>query len=256
MLRLLPERLSAGLFHGNFWLRGRRPEISHSISSAATVGEQSLLFGLETILDERASLLQKGSRLALTVSDCVGRIITIPWQEKLHSQSELNAYARICFEKQGVVVGDDWAIRTTFLRFRSTGIAYALSNEWLCNLEKITRKRGLTLTSVMPVSAAAFYNQSRNRSSGQTLWLLREDSRATALVYDNAGVRGYEMEPATATGLDCRVRLARKISGLHNNILSVHDWSSAPTDTAIPGKWAADSFPSANVQHVQRNFWG
>jgi hypothetical protein len=221
-----PEKLRAGLFPGRCWLQGRRAVTTHSLSLAPSIGSTGLLRAMETMLDERADVLRKGSRLTVTVSDSAAAITTLPWHDALHRTAELESYARICFEKQGIVVDGDWVLRVAFRRYRETGIAYALPRDWLVELAQSTSARGLRLTTVLPLTAAAYFESQFRRTGEVALQMLREENHASALIYSGASLVGRDVEPVTASGIESGVRLLRRVSASHSNIARVVEWSS------------------------------
>lgn len=255
MSPLWPERISAGLFPGRFWLEGRRAAVQHSLRSAPLPGTAPLSHGLEALLDERADAIRKGSRIALTVSDGVAAVIALPWQDDLHGTDELEAYARICFEKQGLKIDEGWIIRTVFRHYRATGIAYALPRAWLTDLLQLLGGRGLKLTGVLPVTAAAFCGQRIDRGGGRTLLLLREETRISALIYGLGKLQGYDVEPATTSGRDAGLRLLRRISGGNGDIARLLEWSSESPAQAKPEHGASLCLPGTEVRALPRTIW-
>lgn len=220
------ETVRGGLFPGHCWLQGRRAAIAQSLRLPPSVGPAGLLRAMETMLDERTDVLRKASRLTLTTSDSVAAITMLPWQDALHRQAELENYARVCFEKKGIVVDRNWVLRVAFQRYRAAGIAYALPRDWLLELAQLISARGLRLQTVLPVTAAAYFGIRSRGDDGVTLRLLREENRTSALVYSGANLVGRDVEPVTVSGTESGVRLMRRVSACHSNIARVVEWSS------------------------------
>jgi hypothetical protein len=210
---------------------------------------------MEAMLNEHAVVLRKGSRISLTVSDSVAAIATLPWLDALHRQTELENYARICFEKQGVVVDDNWVLRVAIRRYRSMGIAYAIPRDWLAELVQLTGAKGLRLTTVLPISAAAYFGTRAYRGGGLTLQLLREENRASALIYDGAHLVGCDVEAVTASANESGVRLLRRIGASHGKITRVVDWSSEPHEHAKVANFISLCLPEAETSLLHHGAW-
>jgi hypothetical protein len=250
-----PETLSAGLFPGHCWLQGRRAAIGNSHWCAPAIDSATLLRAMETMLDERAGALRKGGQLTLVVSDSIAAITMLPWQEALQRPAELESYARICLEKQGVRVDGSWVLRTAFRQFRGAGIAFALSRDWLTELVELVTARRLQLKAVLPITAAAYVGHHFSRRGVQTLLLLREAIRTSALIYGGEKLLGRDVEPVTAAGQESGVRLLRRIAASHENIARVIDWSTEPPEQACVAKFISLCLPKAEICLVNRGAW-
>lgn len=255
MLRLWPETIYVGLFPGQCWLQDGRIQAEPSLPLAQSSDPLSLLRALETMLDDKASVLRKGSRLAISVSDSVAAATSLPWQEELLSPKELHAYAQACFEKQDVTIDEKWVMRAEFRQHRSTGLAYALPQAWLTALVELVGARGLQLSRVLPVSAAAYCAQTFTQKEGRTLVLLREARRIGALVYGENGFLGCDVEPITTSNEISGVRLLRRISACYDDIRSVHVWSAELTEQIQPADYILTCLEQVEVHNVCRGAW-
>jgi hypothetical protein len=241
VLRLWPESIHIGLFAKHCWLqRGGRDAKVHSYSSQGA-GADALLRTLENMLDDRNQPLAPGSRLHLTVSDTVARVIALPWQEALQASEELQLYAQACFEQLGIRIDADWILRTEFRRFRTTGLAFALPRGWLLKAESLVAKRKLHLGGVLPVSAAAYYHHRPDKASERSVLLLREDHRCTALVYGRHRLLGHDMEPVTASPQLSEQRLLQRITADHGAAQALVCWSPVPPGEVTEPIPATDS---------------
>ncbi|MBI3716537.1 MAG: hypothetical protein HY255_11140 [Betaproteobacteria bacterium] len=253
MSLLWPETIHAGLFPGSFWLDARRPAVRHALQGEAQPGGAHLLRGLEALITERAAALRKGSRLSVAVSDGIAKISSLPWQDNLQHPAELEEYARVWFEKQGWTLDADWVIRTVFRQYRGAGIAYALPRRWLTELLELLHSRNLLLARVLPVTVAAYCRQASPRKPGNTVLLLREPFRTSALLYGQGKLSGYSVEPVTTGGGDAVARLLRRSQGFSGSGGVLLDWSSELAERTAP---QAGVLPSGtDVRLLHRSHW-
>lgn len=255
MLRLWPETIYVGLFPGQCWLQSKRIEAEPSLRLGQSTDPQTLLHALESMLDDPAYALRKGSRLAISVSDSVAAVISLPWQEALQSPEELHSYAQACFEKQGVKIDEKWVMRTEFRRHRSTGMAYALPQAWLTALTKLIDARGLQLTRVLPVSAAAYCAQPLKQNECRTLVLLQETQRISALVYAGKEFLGRDIEPVTTSIETSAVRLLLRLSVCYDDIRSVQVWSAELAGQIQPADYIFTCLGKVEVHNISRGAW-
>ncbi|MDQ1813297.1 hypothetical protein RBA41_08275 [Massilia sp. CCM 9210] len=256
MSPLWPKKLSAGLFPGHCW-------IGDAVHADAVADErqdaqdpEALLASFDSLLLAQTAMLAKGGDVTLVVSDSVAMIATLPWRDALLAQDEVNAYARICFEQQGIDMDERWVMHAAFLTFRGAGLAYALPRQWLDKLVSLLGARGLRLARVLPLSALAYSRQCRFPSSGQAVILLREAERASALVYDKTGLRGIDAEALVGNAELSGARLLRRIGIHHPDIRTVWDWPvSMSVPVAVPD-YIATCLPAAVVHPVPRHTWG
>lgn len=254
MSPLWPESIYVGLFPGHCWLQ-RAGLAEHSFIIPEFFEPAALLLGLEKMLDEQSRPVRKGSRLALTISDSIASITTLPWQEELRRPAELDSYARICFDKLGIALGEDWVLHTEFRHYGGMGLAYAVPRAWLETLVEIIRARGLRLISALPLSAAAYSRQRFDGPGAPALLLLQERNRSSALIFNNKGLAGYDVEPYARSAQDTRMRLLNRVGSGHEKISQVACWSydrseSDPSINLIP-----KSLTDAKLFHLKRNAW-
>lgn len=251
MLRLWPDTLRVGLFPGHCWLQGRQKSAQLSVQAAA--GAADLLPSLEAMLGDSAKTVRKGSRVKLTVSDSLAAIVALPWQDALQSPAELQNYAQIHFEKQGLSIDSNWVIHTEFRRYREMGLAYAMPRNYLSELEQIVLTKGLRLKSALPISAAAYCGRRLARKNARTLFLLHEASRTSALIYGEQGLLGYDVEAATGSGQDSSKRLLLRILASYDNFGHVVDWSSEPQPR--PTQFISDLMPGIGISTLSGSAW-
>lgn len=193
MLRLWPEQVTVGLFPGHCWLR-RRGRSSPGIDTAQA-GTDSLAPAFDSLLAATAPL--RGARLDLVVSDRAARIAPLPWQERLGSRSEWEAYARAAHDAAGMALDGGWACVPAVRRYGEQGLALALPVGWLATLEEIARRHGGRLRTVMPLSGAAYWSPRRWMPAKGTSWLLLQESeQVTLLSFSGRSSIGYDTQPA------------------------------------------------------------
>lgn len=255
MLRLWPDSISVGLFPGQCWLHSRRIKQEPSRNLSLSTDPQALLQGLEAMLDDKAGVIRKGSRLTIVVSDSIAALVTLPWQEELRSPEELASYATACFENQGIEMNDSWVMRTEFRRYQATGIAYALPTAWLTQLLDLLKSRGLRLQRVIPISAAAYCAEQRPKTQNQRLVLLQENHRTSAFIYDQSGLLGVDIEPVVTSREVSGTRLLRRISARFHDITHVGLWSPELPEQALAADFIVACLDKVTVQGLDRGAW-
>jgi hypothetical protein len=255
VLRLWPDSISAGLFPGQCWLRSRRIKQEPSLNLGLSTDPQALLHALEVMLDDRAGVIRKGSRLTIVVSDSIGALVTLPWQKELRSPEELASYAKACFENQGIVMDESWVMRTEFRRYQAMGIAYALPQTWLMQLIELLKVRGLRLQRVIPISAAAYCAEQQPAKQNQRLVLLQESHRTTAFTYNKSGLVGIDIEPVVTSREVSGTRLLRRISARFNKITYVGLWSPELAEQRHAADYIQACLEKVTVQALDRGVW-
>lgn len=255
MSPLWPETYYAGLFPGHCWLQRGRKAPPQALQSAPTFDPLALLRALEQMLDEQTKSARKGSRVVITVSDSMATTVPMPWQEALSRPAEIDSYAQICFEKAGMSIDADWVMRAEFRHFGGMGLAYALPRAWLEELLTLTQAKGLRLTAVLPLSAAAYCRQRFRNKKGSTLLLLQEAHRSSAMVYGKEGLLGYDVEPLTRSLDETRLRLLRRVASGYADIARVACWSSDASEPEPSKAIIARCWPDAEAECLQHDAW-
>jgi hypothetical protein len=250
---LWPDTLNAGLFPGSSWLQAGRK--AATVNEPAAADAATMADALQAMLDTGAEKLRAKSRLRILVSDSVAAITVLPWQEALLQPREIENYARICFEKLGVELGADWVLHAGFRHFGGMGIAYALPRKWLAELARISSARKLKLESVLPISAAAFFNYRRDRGRPLTVLLLREENRTSALIVGANGLAGRDVEPVITSAEESGTRLLRRIEVSYPAVTRVIDWSTASPAHAMAAPYVPACLPNARSSLVPRGYW-
>jgi hypothetical protein len=251
---LWPEVLSIGLFPGACWLRRARGTET-PIQCEPGADPHAMLLALASFLDADKAI-RKGSRVDVTVSNCMAAITALPWQGNLHRPAELQSYAQVVFETLGMTIDDSWAMHVEFQRHGATGLAYALPKAWMTALIELLEKRGLRLRTILPVSAAAYCRHKTSRSIGNTLLLLQDAAQSSAMVFDGAGMVGYDVEPVIGSAAESSIRLLKRMSARYERIAQIFHWSPVAPDAAPSMHFVADCFPDAKVSLLARSAWG
>lgn len=254
MLRLWPETLHAGLFPGHAWLAGgtrREPLQRHpaAIDGAGLLNELQAMFAL---LPPSAG---RRRHLHLLVSDSLAAVTTLPWQERLHGQGEMAAYADACFERGGLTLDGSWVKHNGFRQFRHAGIAYALPQAWLSALVAMCAAHQVRLQSVLPVSAASYWRLRRQPKRGVGWLLLTEARRVTGLVYRDGSLAAIDVQPVTSDTATAGARLLRRLSARYPAPLQVRYWSPDGAVASSPPSFIGTHLTDAAVIQLGREAW-
>ncbi|MES2130504.1 MAG: hypothetical protein V4463_24795 [Pseudomonadota bacterium] len=253
MLRLWPESIHAGLFGGQCWLqrRGAPRSAAQALGGSGTPAE--LLSALSSLLDEHGATLRRGTRINILVSDGIGSVITLPWQDALRSKDELSAYAHACFAQAGETMDEAWVMRTEFRQYRKTGIAYALPRVWMLQLLELLASLGLRLGSVMPVSAQAYCCHKVVATDMPALLLLREPTRTSALYFGKEGLIGIDVEPHASPRAG--ERLMRRQNAQRQGIGQACYWAPATQEDEAIAALFKLYWPDVTVTRIDSHAW-
>lgn len=246
MSLLWPERLTVGLFPGQSWLMRDAALTSH--------GAGDLLEALQYMLSAQETPLRKGTRVHLLLSDSLAFVMPLGWQELLTSPDELRTYARAAFEQRGVPVDDGWVVQTGFRQFRSMGVAYAVRREWMAQLLEILAAKGLQLSSILPVSAAAYWRLSWQAKTKQ-LVLLCESGRLTAIVGQGGHFLGLDVQPIAGSVEQAANRLLKRVVVAQGEMQRVFVWHAEPEGSMSPDSIIEACLPDAAIARLPLNAW-
>lgn len=246
MLRLWPEQITVGLFAGQCWLRRRGKSSTLPNSGQGDIG--ALVQAFDLLLEQAAPL--RGARLDLIVSDCVARISALPWQARLRTKAEWQAYARAAFDANGMPLDEGQVCAPAVRRYGEQGLALSLPVAWLAGLDEAARRHGARLRTVMPLSAAAYWSPRRWMPDKGAAWILLEDEgSASLLCFDGRRSVAHDTQPA----LDER--------GLRQ-LLQRHLLIRAPSQVAVWGAGKASSTaiqevfgPDVSIRNLSHDYW-
>lgn len=252
MSRLLPENVKIGLFPGCCWLKrsGAAEPIIVLVEGQGAEVLQAAFGALLAQLSDAGPL-----NLHLLVSDSLAAVTLLPWQESLVTDPELRAYAQACFEQGGTVIDDGWVMQCGFRRFRSSGMAYALPHSWLSNVMTLSEVPRVRLKTALPISAMAYWRHSIASADGQSLLLLVERDRLTALTSANGSVVNRDVQPVLGNIDVSGVRLLKRVMASQRNIQTVFYCDSSSFGAASPQAFVAACLPDARIASVSAVEW-
>lgn len=193
MLRLLPDRLYAGLFGQSSWLaRGKGGELLHLPSTLLASASPHEL--LDTLL-QTEPLRRRARKLSVMLSSQHARCISLPWSADVRGEEERGAYALAHLEQAGLGGSDNYVVHAEFRHFGAQGFAYAVPRQLLDDLHAVAVRHELDLTTVIPIGGIAHLAAQRGHGALSELSLLVEDASISALVMDRAGLCRYDAEP-------------------------------------------------------------
>lgn len=257
MSPLWPDALHAGLFPGHCWLKKPGSKREPMAAHAEAARTEDLLAGLGVCLVNAGASLKKGSKLSLAISDSIAAITPIPWQDNLEKDAELRGYARICFDKQGIKIDQQWVMHVEFRSYGAAGLAYAVPCAWLESLRSSLQARSLQLARVLPVSALAYSRGPKPGGAGMSLLILQEAQQIAALVWRNGMLLARDVEPVAQSAEQACFRLAARINNafafLESGFTHINFWHYKAME--IPKAVFDQHFPSIPVTQLSYDTW-
>lgn len=254
MSLLWPDRLIGGLFPGHCWVARNGKEYSRTPLLGGDA-PAAMLAALDGLLDEHGSAVRKRSRVSLVVSDSLAALTPLPWHDQLRTDDEIDAYAKVCFQKRGEDIDDNWVMHAAFRRHGAAGLAYALPRSWVEALAARLAARGLLLDRVLPLTAQAYWNMARRGPAGQELLLLRESHRTGVLIYGPVGLEAIDAEAGAGDAQTSARRLLGRVAAYHPNIKIVQVWSESAAAANTESPQVAEILAGAGVMPVPRDEW-
>lgn len=220
MLRLWPETVHLSLFPGVAWMtrNGVASEAVDTASDADTVAQ------LRTLLAATAAPLRTGTRVVLTVSDSLARVVAMQWQRDVQSLAEVDAYAHACLQHAGIALGDGWTMHAQFRDMDAMGLAYALPDALLSVVAAELAERRLVLSTVLPLSASLYFGVRPRRGGWPAVLVATERARHIACVFGPAGMIGYDVEAIVGSPAASAQRLERRLAVRHGAALRRAVW--------------------------------
>jgi hypothetical protein len=249
---LLPETITVGLFPGCCWLqRGRRERV---VLTDCESGPDGLLAALDMLLAQHVTAGRK-TNLHVLVSDSLATSMLLPWQDKLGARGELESYSIACFERSGVQIDERWVMQTAFRHFRSAGLGYALPRHWMQQLQERCERSGVSLRTMLPLSAAVYWRQAMPRKAEQSIVLLAEAGRITALICKAGLVVALDTQPINDDADAAGKRLLLRLSATYRAISQVQYWSPMISGTSASPEFIAACMPNAVVSMLNSGAW-
>jgi hypothetical protein len=230
VLRLWPEYMTLGVFPGACWLQRSHGATTTEADLHRPAADADLLDAVDALLAQHAGKLSRGARVEVIVSDSLGLTTSLPWQDQLSSASQVRSYARMLLEAQGMLDNAAWAVEGGFRHFGANGMGVALREDWLARLTQIVAAHGLRLRGVLPVSAVAYWQFNKLAARGQSLMVLGESKRLTALVYRNKRLHAIDAQPVLNGMDESGERLCRRLNALHGDMTDIVLWSPTSAD--------------------------
>lgn len=254
MSLLWPESVLVGLFPGHCWLRRTRSELRCASGPDDQSEPSALLKALDGLLLQHADGIRKNARLHLTVSDSLAATVMLPWQEQLTTRDELLGYALANFERHGLDIGEGWTVQTAFRHHQAAGMAFAIATSWLRDARALAESKGLRLSSVLPLSMAAYHRHGHPAGVAKNIVLLRETQRLTAMVHEHGRLQGIDIEPVLGAGEEAAGRrLMRRLGAVHGGIEAVDDWAGVVP--AAPTAFIGECLPAAARRSLMPDVW-
>lgn len=250
MLRLWPEKIRIGLFPGHCTLqRGRATE---RMEFAPGAGLPNLLHALGELL-ERAKPFGRFASVEVFVSDGFGRFTLVPWQRKLDSHDQIQAYGRACLEASYGLGGEDWVLHAGFRHHGAAGMAAALPASLVETVSELLAQHGMRLRAMMPVVAAAYWYHKSKRKAGASLLWLEEQGRLTAFAYRAGRLQSIDVEPVLGRE-GAAIRLSNRVQLANEGLSHVDAWSSLrmPCDA----EELSSMFSGTAINQLKRARWG
>jgi hypothetical protein len=210
VLRLLPERLYAGVFGQSSWLaRGTGGEALHVPTTLpANSSPHELLAALLQANPPR----HRARKLSVLLSNQYARCISLPWSADVRGEEEHRAYALAHLEQAGFGACDNYAVHAEFRHYGAQGFAYAVPRQLLDELHSVALRHELDVTTVIPLAAIAHLEARRGRETLSELSLVVEDSSVSALVMDRSGLSRYDAEPTVGGRQAALLRLLTRLA--------------------------------------------
>ncbi|MYN40407.1 hypothetical protein GTP55_13590 [Duganella sp. FT109W] len=254
MSRLLPEKVKIGLFPGCCWLQ-RRGVAELVIVRPEGQGAEALTAAFIALLAKLPEAGRARIHLHVLVSDSLAAITLLPWQESLVADDELRAYAQACFEQAGNTIDASWAMQYHFRQFRAPGMAYALSHVWLSQLVALSETAGMHLKTVLPLSASAYQRQGGARTEKQSVLLLVEQERLTALICVNGMLINRDVQPVMGKLDAAGVRLLMRVTANQRNVQAVYYCDPSYSEAVSPQAFVAACLPQSSITPVIALDW-
>lgn len=250
MLRLLPERLYAGLLCDCAWLaQGVK---GHPLPMPSFASKAAPLEMLEGMLREDIPK-RRARKLSVMLPGHVARCVSLPWSQHLRSGEEKKAYALAHFEQAGLEVGDSHAVFADFRHYGAKGFAYAVPQDLLEQLHTVAANHSLELTTVIPIGGVAHMAARPARGTGLELFLVIENSAVSALLMDRVGLQCYDSEPSIGGKEAALRRLMTRLAASANEYSGITVCSTAE-DKAL-GEIAGSFTSDVTVRTVAPNAW-
>lgn len=144
------------------------------------------------------------AEVVVILSNHFVRYTLLPWSEKVESEEEEEALARICFEKIYGHLANAWALRISPVPLGSASLASAIDQALLDELNVLFESGGSYLASIQPYLMASFNYWRRKLKPREYCFVLAENGRlCVAAIRDHKwlGVRTLQSNGSLASEL-------------------------------------------------------
>jgi len=144
------------------------------------------------------------AEVVVILSNHFVRYTLLPWSEKVESEEEKEALARICFEKIYGHLAKAWALRISLAPPGSACLASAIDQAFLEELDVLFESERSYLASIQPYLMASFNYWRRKLKSREYCFVLAENGRlCIAAVRDHKwlGVRTLQSNGSLTSAL-------------------------------------------------------
>jgi hypothetical protein len=251
VLRLLPERLYAGLLGDGAWLALGAKNQPIPISSPLPANAKPV----ETLDALLQAYKPKGraSKISIMLPGQAAHCVSLPWSPHLRSSEEKQAYARAHIEQAGLGVGEGYIVHAEFRHYGARGFAYAVPQDLLKQLHTVAARHSLELTTALPIAGIAHLAARPARGAGLELTLVIDDAVVSALAMDSTGLQHYDAEPAIGGSQAALRRLMTRLAA-NNAELKAITICGADEDDALVD--IASSFSAQEaVRSVRAHQW-
>jgi hypothetical protein len=240
---LWPERITAGLFPDACWLRRGGKAVF------AEAEPDGLLAALDGLLKEANA---SRAHLDVVISDSLARVIALPWQDKLDTQPQWEAYAAASYAGHGIELDSNWASHTAYRHFGESGIASAMPRTWLESLEALAATRGCRLRTVQPVTVAAYWSPRRPLKASRSWLLIEEGGLASLLCFEHGRLKAVDVQPGSVDAERALAQLLRRAALRQGEPAAVNIWHAGGEPSL---RIAAECLPQATIRALPQHYW-
>jgi hypothetical protein len=190
--------------------------------------------------------------LDLLLSDEMSRSVTLPWQDGLRTTAQQLCYAEACLEDAGVQ-GARWTVQFGYRRYGRAGIAFAVQTDTLTQLVALAEVHRLRLRSVLPVAVAAYWRHAL-AGAADSLVLLEETRRVSALYFSGGGMAALEVQPVTDSHEVALRRLLRRLQLQTEHVAAISCWSAGEPQQVEAA--AREYYPDARLRLLPKGSLG